>query len=80
MMTFLLAVALLGAMSVSCPWVTDEERDSVRGRVTGYDFQPGTPETDAKRFYSNAEKTEFVEFNYDEAKAGELGRDYTLEG
>ena len=60
-------------------WVSEEERDSVRGRVTGYDFQPGTPETDAKRFYSNAEKTEFVEFNYDEAKAGELGKDYTLE-
>lgn len=34
MMTFLLAVALLGAMSVSCPWVTDEEREAVRLAAT----------------------------------------------
>ena len=79
---FVMAVVLHGLWAMGagpCPWVTDEERDAVRGRVTGYDFQPGTPETDAKRFYSNAAKTEFVEFNYDETKAGELGKDYTLE-
>lgn len=79
MLVFLLAVGLLCAVSVSCPWVTDEERETIRGRVTGCDFQQGTPETDAKRFYSNEEKTEFVEFNYDESKAGELGKDYSLE-
>ena len=79
MMTFLLAGVLLCAVSAPCPWVTDEEREAVRGRVTGYDFEPGTPEGDAKRFYTNQEKTEFVEFNYDESKAGELGKDYTLE-
>ena len=60
-------------------WVSDEEREFVRRRTTHVDFIPGTPEGDAKRFYSNEERTEFVEFNYDEAKAGELGRDYSLE-
>jgi hypothetical protein len=34
-------------------WVTDEEREAVRNRVYGIDGQPGTPEGDAKRFYSN---------------------------
>ena len=58
-------------------WVTDEEREFVRRRTTHIDFIPGTPEPDAKRFYSNKERTEFVEFNYDESKAGE-GM-YTLE-
>ena len=62
-----------------CPWVMDEERDRVRNRVTGYETQPGTPESDATRFYSNEEKTEYAAFNYDESKAGVLGRDYTLE-
>ena len=54
-----------------CSWVTDEERERVRNRVCGIEAQPGTPEGDAKRFYTNSEKTEFVEFNYDESKAGE---------
>ena len=60
-----------------CPWVTDEEREAVRSRVFGIEGQPGTPEGDAKRFYTNREKTAFVEFNYDEDKAGE--GTYTLE-
>ena len=47
--------------------------------VAAMDFLPGTPETDAFRFYSNTAKTEYVEFNYDESKAGVLGRDYALE-
>ena len=47
--------------------------------VAAMDFLPGTPETDAFRFYSNTAKTAYVEFNYDESKAGVLGRDYTLE-
>ena len=58
-------------------WVTDEEREFVRRRTTHVDFVPGTPEGDAKRFYSNKARTEYVEFNYDESKAGEGA--YTLE-
>ena len=53
------------------PWVTDEEREFVKRRVTHLDTIPGTPESDAKRFYSNEARTEYVEFNYDESKAGE---------
>lgn len=68
---------MIGAADVPCPWVTDEERELVRNRVAAMDTQPGTPESDAKRFYSNKEKTEFVEFNYDESKSGE--GEYTLE-
>lgn len=75
----LAARGAIGSAPAPCPWVTDEEREAVRRRVYGIDSQPGTPEGDAKRFYSNPEKTQYVEFNYDEAKAGELGKDYTLE-
>ena len=39
----------------------------------GIDFIPGSPETDAIRFWKNPEKTECVEINYDESKAGVLG-------
>ncbi len=63
------------AKVVKSAWVTDEERDFVRHRVFAIDGLPGAPEGDAKRFYSNKEKTEYVEFNYDEAKTGA----YTLE-
>ena len=55
-----------------------EEQDFVRDRVEYYSVIPGTPEGDAGRFYSSTSRNEFVEFNYDESKAGELGRDYTL--
>ena len=44
----------------------------------GIDFIEGSPETDAIRFWKNPEKTECVEVNYDESKAGELGKDYEL--
>ena len=54
-----------------CPWVTREERELVRPRCRGVEFQPGTPETDATRFYANAEKTKWIDINYDEAKTGE---------
>ena len=37
---------------------------------------PGTPESDAVQFYTN--DVGFVEINYDEDKAGVLGRDYTI--
>lgn len=63
--------------AVPCPWVSQEERDAVSRRTYGIEIQPGTPEGDAKRFYTNPEKTEYVEFNYDEEKAGE--GTYTLE-
>ena len=77
-----LLLAIIAGMALcevkaSCPWVTDEERDLVRNRVFGYEFQPGTPEEDACRAYANAEKTEFVEVNYDESRSGE--GDYRLE-
>ena len=61
----------------SCWWVSDEELEFVKQRTTHIDFEPGTPEGNAKRFYSNRERTEYVEFNYDESKAGE--GTYTLE-
>jgi hypothetical protein len=64
---------------VKCSWVSDEEREFVRRRVTGMEFKKGTPESDAARFYINSNKTEWVDFNYDESKAGVLGKDYTLE-
>lgn len=69
--------AALGATHHPCPWVTDEERARVRNRVCAYETQPGTPESDATRLYSNPEKTAFVPINYDEAKSGE--GQYTLE-
>lgn len=71
-----LAAAPAKAKPVEKPaWVTDEERDFVRNRVCAVEGTPGAPEGDAKRFYSNKEKTEYVEFNYDESKTGT----YTLE-
>ena len=67
----------MAAQTNRCWWVTDEEREFVKRRTTHIDFEPGTPESNAKRFYSNEERTEYVEFNYDESKAGE--GTYTLE-
>ena len=58
-------------------WVSDEEREFLKRRTTHIDFIPGTPEGNAKRFYYDEAKTEYVEFNYDESKAGE--GTYTLE-
>lgn len=61
------------------PWVSAEERAACAKRSCGMDAQPGTPESDAVRFYANSNHAEWVEFNYDESKAGALGVDYTLE-
>ena len=52
----IVAIILLATTTRPCPWVTDEEREDVRGRVCAYDIQPGKPEGDAKRFYTNPEK------------------------
>ena len=61
----------------SVPWVSDAERESVEPfkfrKIVGV---PGTPEGDSERFYTN--DTGFVQINYDEDKAGVLGRDYTI--
>ena len=56
-----------------------QEAAPVQRRVEFIEMIPGTPESDAFRFYSSTQRNEYVEFNYDEAKAGELGKDYTLE-
>ena len=56
-----------------------QEAAPVQRRVEFVEMIPGTPESDAFRFYSSTQRNEYVEFNYDEAKAGELGKDYTLE-
>ena len=61
----------------SVPWVSDAERE----RIEPFKFRkivgvPGTPEGDSERFYTN--DTGFVQINYDEDKAGVLGRDYTI--
>lgn len=69
----------LFAAALAVTTASPEELDFVRGRVQKSEFLPGTPESDALRFYSSTQNNEFVEFNYDEAKAGVLGRDYTLE-
>lgn len=58
-------------------WVTDEELEFVRKRVTHVDFIPGAPEENAVRFYTDEARTKYVEFNFDESKAGE--GTYTLE-
>ena len=79
MTTAIIAGVVLAAGVGLCPWVTDEEREFFKRRTYGLETNPGTPESDAARFYTNPEKTEWVDFNYDEAKAGELGKDYTLE-
>lgn len=62
---------------VAVPWVSDSERALLKGRkLHRIEFRPGTPESDATKFFTN--ETGFIAANYDEAKAGTLGRDYTL--
>ena len=63
--------------SATC--ASDEELAFVRKGVERLETIPGTPESDAWRFYSSTSRNEYVEFNYDESKAGELGIDYSLE-
>ena len=69
----LLALQPVGALQGA------QEAVPVQRRVEFIEMIPGTPESDAFRFYSSTQRNEYVEFNYDEAKAGELGKDYTLE-
>lgn len=76
--TLIVAAAMpLLADAVPCPWVSQEERALVTRRSHGIEFQPGSPESDATRFYANPEKTEWVDINYDESKTCE--GEYTLE-
>lgn len=58
-------------MAADRPWLSDDERKTVVRVDFGVDTQPGSPETDAKRFYTNADRSSFVEINYDEARSGE---------
>ena len=60
-------------------FASDEELAFVRKGVERLETIPGTPESDAWRFYSSTARNEYVEFNYDESKAGRLGVDYSLE-
>ena len=84
MKTTIAALTVLGGIVFSAIagdnkpwWVSDEEREFLKRRTTHIDFIPGTPEGNAKRFYYDEAKTKYVEFNYDESKAGE--GTYTLE-
>lgn len=62
------------------PWVTEEEfSDMTAKRCFGTEGIPGTPEGDTSRFYTNEAHTEWIDINYDEAKAGIPGVDFTLE-
>lgn len=74
------AVCAAGAVAEAgsaASWISETERESLaRRRIHRIEFRPGTPETDATRFYTN--ETGFIAVNYDEEKAGELGKDYTL--
>ena len=63
--------------SVSC--VSEEEAVFMRSGVERIEMMSGTPEPDALCFYSSTSRNEYVEFNYDETKAGVLGKDYALE-
>ncbi|MCQ2392412.1 MAG: DUF1080 domain-containing protein [Kiritimatiellae bacterium] len=61
------------------PWVSLEEKLNTRRRHYAIDSQPGTPEGDAVRFYRDPYKKDWAQANYDESKAGVLGKDYTIE-
>ena len=66
-----------GVANAALSWVDDTERESVRPvqfhKVTG-----GSGEIDGRvqKFYTN--ETGFILVNYDETKAGVLGKDYTI--
>lgn len=75
--TLISAVFAAGTAAASLSWVSEAERESLSARkIHKIDFRPGTPESDATRFYTN--ETGFISVNYDEEKAGVLGKDYTL--
>ena len=71
----LAALAMTGVTALNAaedrPWYSDEERRQVVRTEFGIEAQSGTPEGDAKRFYTNKEKTTYIDVNYDEAKSGE---------
>ena len=73
------AIASFAADGGEGSWATKEELAFVRRGSEKIEMIPGTPETDAIRFYSSTQRNEYVEFNYVESKAGVLGRDYSLE-
>ena len=73
----LMAVMHVGAAIADRPWLSEDERKFMVRTEYGIEAQKGTPEGDAKRFYTNKEKTEFIEINYDESKAGD--GEYTIE-
>ena len=66
-----LAAALLAAHEAVAlaPWVTDEEREFVKKRVSRIETIPGTPEDDAKRFYKVG--VQLMKRNYGETLAGQ---------
>ena len=74
-----LAAASVDTAAAAASCVSDDEAMFVRSGVERIEMIPGTPESDALRFYSSTSRNEYVEFNYDETKAGVLGKDYTLE-
>lgn len=61
------------------PWVSLEEKLNTRRTHYAIETLPGTPESDASRFYLDPYKKTWADVNYDEAKAGEPGKDFTLE-
>ena len=64
-----------GCAADPTPWVSPEERALVTpGKVGRIERTP--VEQNPIRFYTN--ETGFVAINYDEPKAGELGKDYTI--
>ena len=83
MMTEILGCAVIAGLAAagcaadSC--LSDEEAAFMKRGTERIEMVPGTPESDALRFYSSTQRNEYVEFNYDESKAGVLGRDYALE-
>ena len=75
--SILFAVMVISAVAAetSATCASDAEQAFVREEVERIETIPGTPESDAWRFYSSTSRNEYVEFNYDESKAGELGRE-----
>ena len=71
-------VLAVGSFGADRPWVSDEEKSSTYASYCDIEFIKGTPEEDASRFWLDKAKTKHIDINYDEAKAGELDKDYTL--
>ncbi len=71
--TVSVVVAFLAAMAGYAGSGSDGGKEALGavGKLIRTETIPGTPESDAVRFYTNA--VGFVEINYDEDKAGVLG-------